>query len=108
MSKCDYAMSTYITAISSSILLVSPILVSALKTAGSIFVSDETVDSLATEIIEAAKNPGAAAAKAMQTRSQAKAAEEAEKKSKKGGRRHRKTKKRSTRTRKTRKLTFSY
>lgn len=108
MSKCDNAMTTYNTAISSSILLVSPILMSALKTAGSIFVSDETVDSVASEIIEAVKDPGKAAAKAMTTRSQAKAAEEAEKKSKKGGRRHRKTKKRSTRTRKTRKLTFSY
>lgn len=107
-SKCDSAMTAYNSAISASILLVTPILMSALKTAGSIFVSDETVDSVATEIIEAAKNPGAAAAKAMQTRSQTKAAEETEKKSKKGGRRHRKTKKRTTRSRKTRKLTFSY
>lgn len=102
-SKCDSAMTAYNSAISASILLVTPILMSALKTAGSIFVSDETVDSVATEIIEAAKNPGAAAAKAMTTRSKAKAAE-----AKKGGRRHRKTKKRSTRSRKTRKLTFSY
>lgn len=103
VSKCENAMSTYNTAVGSSILLIAPILVSALKTAGSIFVSDETVDSVAGEIIEAAKNPGAAAAKAMTLRSKVKAEEK-----KKGGRRLRKTKKRSTRTRKTRKITFSY
>jgi hypothetical protein len=100
LSKCENAMTNYNVALSSTVLLVAPILMSALKTAGSIFVSDETVDAVAAEMIEAAKNPAAAAAKAMTTRSKAKA------EGKKGGKR--KTKKRSTRSRKTRRLTFSY
>lgn len=100
VTKCDSAMTTYHTALTSTALLVAPLLVNALKTAGSIFVSDETVDAVAAEMIEAAKNPAAAAAKAMTTRSKAKP------EAKKGGKR--KTKKRSTRSRKTRRLTFSY
>lgn len=100
LSKCENAMTNYNVALSSTALLVAPILMSALKTAGSIFVSDETVDAVAAEMIEAAKNPAAAAAKAMTTRSKAKT------EAKKGGKR--KTKKRSTRSRKTRRLTFSY
>ncbi len=106
VSKCDNAMMTYNAAITSSILLVTPIIMSALKTAGSVFVSDDVVDSVASELIEAAKNPSAAAAKAMTTRSKAKA--EVEGRIKKGGRRNRKTKRRSTRSRTTRRLTFSY
>lgn len=96
VSKCDNAMVTYNAALSSTVLLVAPLLMNALKTAGSIFVPDETVDAVAAEMIEAAKDPGAAAAKAMTTRSKAN----------KGGKR--KTKKRSTRSRKTRRSTFSY
>jgi hypothetical protein len=103
LSKCENAMTNYNLALSSTTLLVAPLLMNALKTAGSIFVPDETVDAVAAEMIEAAKNPGAAAAKAMTTRSKVKAEET---KTKKGGKR--KTKKRSTRSRKTRRLTFSY
>lgn len=106
VSRCDTAMTTYQAVLTSTILLVAPLLLNALKTAGSIFVSDETVDAVAEEFIEAAKNPAAAAAKAMTTRSKVKAEAEATQSKRRGGKR--KTKKRSTRSRKTRRLTFSY
>lgn len=74
VSSCDNAMTAYNTAVTSAALMVAPLLWSALKTAGSLFVSDEAVETVATELVEAAKDPGAAAAKAMATREKAKAA----------------------------------
>ena len=109
--KCDNAMTMYNSALTSSILLITPILMVAIKTTGSIFVSDEAIENVATELVEAAKNPGAAAAKAMTTRSKAKVEDTKAPPpppSRRGGKR--KTKKRTTRSRKTRrsKITFSY
>lgn len=104
VTKCDNSMVMYNTAVTSAAFLVAPLLMNALRTAGSIFVSDETVDKVAGDIIEAAKNPAAAASRAMSTRSQVRALE-----GRRGGRRLRKTKKRTTRKRSTRRrTTFSY
>lgn len=74
VSSCDNAMAAYNAAVTSAALMVAPLLWGALKTAGSLFVTDEAVETVAAELVEAAKDPGAAAAKAMKTREKAKAA----------------------------------
>lgn len=122
VSKCDNAMTMYHSAVTSTILLVSPLLVSAIKTAGSIFVSDETIDSVAAELVDAAKNPAQAAAKALAAKKKVAELEDDDSASaapttaatgvfsysrRRGGK---KSKKRTTKKRRVtrRKLTFSY
>jgi len=98
VSTCDNAMIAYNTAITSSVLLITPLVISAIKTAGKIVVPEEVVEEVATNLVEAVKDPGQAAAKALSVRAQT--TKNNNKKSY-GGRR-RKTLNRKTRSRKTR------
>jgi hypothetical protein len=123
-ATCDSAAAAYNAAITTTALLVSPLVVMALKKMASIAVSDDTVDNVGDAIVEAVRDPQGAANRAMQTRSRAKksrpAAEPVESESEeapipamvsksrraKGGK---KTKKRVTKKRKTtRRSAFSY
>lgn len=94
VSTCDNAMVAYNAAVASAALMAAPLLMGALKSAGSIFVTDETVETVAGNLIEAAKNPSVAAAKAMDTRKRITNAP-------RGGRKHKRTRK-STKRRATR------
>ena len=66
--KCDNAAIAYHTAVSASILLVTPLLVEAFKSAGKLVVPAQTVEDVAENIVEAVKNPGAAATYALARR----------------------------------------
>lgn len=66
--KCDNAQVAYHTAVSASILLVTPLLIEAIKSAGKIIVPAQTVEDVAENIVEAVKNPMAAATNAMNKR----------------------------------------
>lgn len=66
--KCDNAAIAYHTAVSASILLVTPLLVEAFKSAGKLVVTSQTVEDVAENIVEAVKNPAAAASNALAKR----------------------------------------
>ena len=66
--KCDNAAIAYHTAMTASMVLVTPLLVEAVKTAGRIFVPPQTVEDVAENIVEAVKNPMATAVGAISKR----------------------------------------
>jgi hypothetical protein len=66
--KCDNAAIAYHTAMTASMVLVTPLLVEAVKTAGRIFVPPQTVEDVAENIVEAVKNPMATAVGAINRR----------------------------------------
>jgi hypothetical protein len=66
--KCDNAAIAYHTAMTASMVLVTPLLVEAVKTAGRIFVPPQTVEDVAENIVEAVKNPMVAATNAISKR----------------------------------------
>lgn len=68
-TSCDNAMNIYTTAIGATALMLAPILLDAVKRAGSVFVSDETLENVKDTVVETVKNPAVAAQKAITTRS---------------------------------------
>ena len=119
-ASCDNAMNMYSTAVGATALMLAPLLLDAVKRAGSIFLSDETIDSVKDAVIETVKNPAQAAAKALSTKSKVPALADAPASPSEetspsyatvtSKRRGGKSKKRTTKKRRTtrRKLTFSY
>jgi hypothetical protein len=76
-TKCEYAMTAYQTAVGSSIMVTAGLLIKALQSVGSIVATEEEVNEVAGELIEAMRNPVEAADKAVKMITRAKAKKDA-------------------------------
>jgi hypothetical protein len=114
-ATCDSAAAAYTAAVTTTALALSPLVIKALKKVASIVVEDSTIETVGDAIVDAVRDPAAAASKALETRESAKRKNSMApvmpsmpaREYRRGGRR-KTTKKRTTKKKTARRALFAY